>query len=35
MSMNIFDEDEAPVGRVAREVARERRERTMHDELRA
>lgn len=35
MSKNIFDQDEAPAGRVAREVARERRERAMHDELRS
>jgi len=35
MSTSIFDRDEVPQGRVAREIARERRERALHDELRA
>lgn len=35
MSTNIHELDAVPQGRVAREVARERRERALHDELRA
>jgi hypothetical protein len=35
MSTSTPEFDAAPSGRVAREVARERRERAMHDELRA
>jgi hypothetical protein len=35
MSTSIHEPDAVPQGRVAREVARERRERALHDELRA
>jgi len=35
MNTSILDIDAAPLGRVEREVARERRERAMHAELRA
>lgn len=35
MSLLMTDPDAAPVGRIAREVARERHERALHDELRA
>jgi len=35
MSMFITEANDVPVGRIAREVARERRERALHDELRA
>jgi len=33
--MMNFDLDDVPRGRMAREIARERRERALHDELRA
>ena len=33
--MTKLDQDDVPSGRIAREVARERHERALHDEVRA